>query len=224
MEVGGEAGRTGMTVPIESHINFIPKSGQWLREVGITTIAEFERLRPWAGSLSHSARFFGYRRPLPQGRPSSPTTSSTAFKQKKARNPKEYHGYHPFPSVFQKIIPSICFLNKVDHKISAAHQMNIFSSIPADLPQELTETLVQAKHVRIERIVSQGHSSPEGFWYDQKENEFILLIQGEARLRFEDSVVEMKVGDWIDIPAHRKHRVEWTTPDVRTVWLAVFYA
>jgi cupin 2 domain-containing protein len=101
--------------------------------------------------------------------------------------------------------------------------MNLLSSIPATLPYELTDTLVQAKHVRIERIVSQGHVSPPDFWYDQDENEFVLLIQGAAQLRFEDSLVEMTPGDWLDIPAHRKHRVEWTSPDERTVWLAVFY-
>ena|SRR5687768_2029107 len=101
--------------------------------------------------------------------------------------------------------------------------MNIFSSLPAALPDELTETLVQAKHVRIERIVSQGHVSPEGFWYDQTENEFVLLIHGAARLRFDDEVVEMAAGDWINIPAHRKHRVERTTTETRTIWLAVFY-
>ena len=100
---------------------------------------------------------------------------------------------------------------------------NLLSSISATLPDELTEMLVQAKHVRIERIVSQGHVSPEGFWHDQTENEFVLLIQGAARLRFEENVVEMKPGDWINIPAHRKHRVEWTTPDEQTIWLAVFY-
>ncbi len=100
---------------------------------------------------------------------------------------------------------------------------NLLSSIPAALPDELTETLVQAKHVRIERIVSQGHASPPDFWYDQDQNEFVLLVQGAARLRFEDSVVEMRPGDWLDIPAHRRHRVEWTTPDERTVWLVVFY-
>ena len=100
---------------------------------------------------------------------------------------------------------------------------NLLSSITATLPDELTETIVQAKHVRIEWIVSQGHVSPPDFWYDQEENEFVLLIQGAARLRFEDSVVEMKPGEWINIPAHRKHRVEWTTPDEKTVWLAVFY-
>jgi cupin 2 domain-containing protein len=100
---------------------------------------------------------------------------------------------------------------------------NLLFSLPATLPDEITETLVQAKHVRIERIESQGHASPTNFWYDQDKNEFVLLIQGAARLRFEDSVVEMKPGNWIDISAHRKHRVEWTTPDERTVWLALFY-
>jgi len=100
---------------------------------------------------------------------------------------------------------------------------NLLSSLPATLPDEITDTLVQAKHVRIERIVSEGHVSPPEFWYDQEENEFVLLAQGAARLRFEDSVIEMKPGDWIDIPAHRRHRVEWTTPDERTVWLVVFY-
>ena len=100
---------------------------------------------------------------------------------------------------------------------------NLFSSLPATLPDEINETLVRAKHVRIERIVSQGHVSPEGFWYDQEQNEFVLVVQGAARLRFVDEVVEMRPGDWLNIPAHRKHRVEWTTPSEQTIWLAVFY-
>lgn len=100
---------------------------------------------------------------------------------------------------------------------------NLLSSIPAALPNELTETLVQSKNVRIERIVSFGHASSPDFWYDQAENEWVLLLQGAARLRFENEVVEMKAGDWINIPAHRKHRVEWTTPEEKTIWLAVFY-
>jgi cupin 2 domain-containing protein len=100
---------------------------------------------------------------------------------------------------------------------------NLLSSLPITLPDEITDNLVQARHVRIERIMSEGHASPQGFWYDQEECEFVLLVQGAARLRFEDKVVEMKPGDWIDIPAHRKHRVEWTTPDEKTVWMAVFY-
>lgn len=100
---------------------------------------------------------------------------------------------------------------------------NFLSSLPATLSNEITDTLVQAKYVRIERIVSEGHASPADFWYDQEESEFVLLIQGAARLRIEDSVVEMKAGDWLEIPAHRKHRVEWTMPEEKTVWLAVFY-
>ena len=100
---------------------------------------------------------------------------------------------------------------------------SLFAGVPSSLPQELTEALVQAKHVRIERIISHGHASSDGYWYDQDENEFVLLVSGAARLQFEDEVIEMKPGDWINIPAHRKHRVEWTTPDEQTIWLAVFY-
>jgi cupin 2 domain-containing protein len=101
--------------------------------------------------------------------------------------------------------------------------MNLLSTLPTTLSDEITETLVQAKHVRIERIVSQDHASPPDFWYDQDENEFVLLMQGAARLRFEDSVVEMKPGDRLNIPPHQRHRVEWTTPSEKTLWLAVFY-
>jgi len=100
---------------------------------------------------------------------------------------------------------------------------SLLSSLPALIPAELVEPLVLAEHVRIERIVSQGHATPPADWYDQEESEFVLLAQGAARLRFEDDFVEMKPGDWLNIPAHRKHRVEWTTPDEKTIWLAVFY-
>ena len=103
--------------------------------------------------------------------------------------------------------------------------MNLFSSISANLPDELAETLLDAGIVRIERIVSHGHSSPEGFWYDQDENEWVLVVRGAARLRFEDDPqpLDMKPGDFVNIPAHRRHRVEWTTPNEPTVWLAVHY-
>src|SRR5262245_55315094 len=99
---------------------------------------------------------------------------------------------------------------------------SIFTASPSALAEELTETLVRAENVRIERIVSNGQASPEGFWCDQAENEFVLVVRGAARLRLEDKIVEMKPGDWLHIAAHRKHRVEWTTPDEMTVWLAVF--
>ena len=101
--------------------------------------------------------------------------------------------------------------------------MNLLSPIPASLPQEFTDSLVQAKAVRIERIVSQGHASPAGFWFDQDQHEWVLLVQGAARLQFAEEMRELKPGDWINIPAHQKHRVDWTTPDEPTIWLAVFY-
>lgn len=101
--------------------------------------------------------------------------------------------------------------------------MNLFTSLPAAVSAEVTETLIQADRVRIERIASRGQASPPGFWYDQDENEFVLLLAGEARLEFEDKLVELKAGDWCQIKAHQKHRVAWTTPDEPTIWLAVFY-
>ena len=101
----------------------------------------------------------------------------------------------------------------------------LFDDIPTDLPEELHEVLADKKHVRIERIVSTGHASPDGFWYDQEEHEWVVVLKGEAKLLFEgdDEAMHMKPGDFVNIPAHRKHRVEWTTPDEPTVWLAVFY-
>jgi cupin 2 domain-containing protein len=101
---------------------------------------------------------------------------------------------------------------------------NLFAQIPSSLQEELTETLVSAASLRIERIVSHGHTSPAGFWYDQKEHEWVVVLRGAARLQFEDELVELKPGDFVNIPAHRKHRVDWTTADEPTVWLAVFYS
>ena len=78
--------------------------------------------------------------------------------------------------------------------------------------------------LRIERIVSRGHASPEGFWYDQPSAEWVLLLQGSARLRFEDEPQprELKPGDWVEIAPHRRHRVEATSVDQATLWLAVY--
>jgi cupin 2 domain-containing protein len=100
---------------------------------------------------------------------------------------------------------------------------NLFCNLLADLPDELFETLAVSKHVRIERIVSHGHVSPEEFWYDQDQHEWVIVLQGAARLCFEDQAIEMKPGDFVNIPAHKKHRVDWTTPDEPTIWLAVHY-
>jgi cupin 2 domain-containing protein len=102
---------------------------------------------------------------------------------------------------------------------------NLHTDIPQHLPSELLTTLLEATNVRIERIVSHGHASPEGFWYDQDQHEWVIVLKGAARLQFEDDKrqVEMKPGDFMNIPAHRRHRVEWTTPDEPTIWLAVHY-
>ena len=102
---------------------------------------------------------------------------------------------------------------------------NLFTNIPTDLPEELVDVLAENKHVCIERIVSTGHASPDGFWYDQEENEWVVVLKGEAKLLFEDNdePMHLRSGDYVNIAAHRKHRVEWTTPDEPTMWLAVFY-
>ena len=100
---------------------------------------------------------------------------------------------------------------------------NLFTDLPSQLPDELITILNDAADVRIERIVSHGHVSPKDFWYDQEQHEWVVVLKGTARLQFEDGEVEMKVGDFVNIPAHKKHRVEWTTPDEPTIWLAVFF-
>ncbi|WP_020560187.1 cupin domain-containing protein [Thiofilum flexile] len=100
---------------------------------------------------------------------------------------------------------------------------HIFAQLPKDLSNEVFETLLHAEQLRIERIVSKGHSSPPDFWYDQAEHEWVLVLQGEAIVALEDKSITLKAGDYLNIPAHVKHRVEWTTPEQETIWLAIFY-
>jgi cupin 2 domain-containing protein len=100
---------------------------------------------------------------------------------------------------------------------------NLFADLPPHLPQELSTTLLAAGDVRIERIVSHGQASPEGFWYDQTQGEWVVVLKGAARLEFADRTLDLRPGDCIDIPPHARHRVAWTTPDETTVWLAVHY-
>lgn len=100
---------------------------------------------------------------------------------------------------------------------------NLFHDIPSELSQELTEILLQRSGIRVERIVSRGHASPDGFWYDQQEHELVFVLRGSARLQFVDAVRELKPGDYVRIPARCRHRVEWTAPDEPTIWLAIFY-
>jgi len=98
---------------------------------------------------------------------------------------------------------------------------NLFEKLPAALDAESIEAIAGGGSARIERIVSHGHASPEDFWYDQDEDEFVLLLKGEAELEFEDGTMHLKPGDYLTIAAHRKHRVKWTTPEQPTIWLAV---
>ena len=101
---------------------------------------------------------------------------------------------------------------------------NIFDSIPDNLDAEIFDRLVDGDGIHIERIISKGHSSPESGWYDQDKNEWLIVLKGEAILLFADeSSVNLKTGDFIDIPAHKKHRVKWTDPGTETIWLAVHY-
>lgn len=102
---------------------------------------------------------------------------------------------------------------------------NIFADIPDNLKDEFFETLLETTDFRIERIISQGHASGDEFWYDQDENEWIILLEGGAVLRFADKgkLVVLHPGDYLNIPPRHKHRVEWTDPNQQTVWLAIYY-
>ncbi|NPA95426.1 MAG: cupin domain-containing protein [Thermodesulfobacteria bacterium] len=107
---------------------------------------------------------------------------------------------------------------------------NIFSNIPDTFPEEIFETLLQGKSFRLERILSKGHRSPQDFWYDQAQDEWVIVLRGRATLRFakgqdtRDSYdLELGPGDYVLIPSHLKHRVERTTESEETVWLAIHY-
>jgi cupin 2 domain-containing protein len=100
---------------------------------------------------------------------------------------------------------------------------NLLSALPRGEAAELVEVLTQGAGVRIERIVSTGQASPPGFWYDQPQDEFVVVLAGSAVLRFEkgDRRFDLRPGDWIEVPAHARHRVEFSQADPPTVWLAV---
>ncbi len=100
---------------------------------------------------------------------------------------------------------------------------NLFSALPCSLPEEAIDVLLEQGKVRIERIVSTGHATPSGEWYDQQREEWVVLLRGAARLRFEAESEERNLapGDWLHIPARARHRVTWTRPGEPTVWLAV---
>ncbi len=102
---------------------------------------------------------------------------------------------------------------------------NIFANIPGELPEELFESIIKQDNIHIERIVSNGHITNAGQWYDQTGDEWIILLQGQAKLLFEENqrLVTMTPGDYLLIPAHTRHRVKSTLPDFNTIWLAVHF-
>lgn len=101
---------------------------------------------------------------------------------------------------------------------------NIFDAIPVNVDTEVFQDILTSANLRIERIVSKGQVSPPEGWYDQDQHEWVMVLQGSAVLQFDQGdTCHLSPGDYVNIPAHAKHRVSWTDPDEVTVWLAVFY-
>jgi cupin 2 domain-containing protein len=103
--------------------------------------------------------------------------------------------------------------------------LNLLRDLPEHAAGEVTETILAAPGLRIERIVSHGEASPPGFWYDQPQAEWVIVLAGRAELAFDGEATtrRMERGDWLHIPAHRRHRVAWTDPTEATIWLAVHH-
>ncbi len=102
---------------------------------------------------------------------------------------------------------------------------NLFEGVAGQRTEEIFDTLLETENFRIERIVSQGQNTPKGEWLEQKQAEWVVLLKGATRLSWaqKPEIMELKPGDYVHIPANCKHRVEWTDPKIKTVWLALHY-
>ena len=102
---------------------------------------------------------------------------------------------------------------------------NILADIPQQLPNELFTTLLQNQQLKIERIVSKGQCDAKDKWYEHETDEWVILLQGEAVLEFaeENELKTLKAGDYLFIPAYKKHRVDWTHPKQESIWLAIHF-
>jgi cupin 2 domain-containing protein len=100
---------------------------------------------------------------------------------------------------------------------------NLFAGLAHDTRDEKVTAILSAPNVRIDRIVSKGQASPPGFWFDQEWAEWVVMLTGAAGLLFEgeSQPCELRPGDYVHIPAHTRHRIEWTHKEQPTIWLAV---
>jgi cupin 2 domain-containing protein len=101
---------------------------------------------------------------------------------------------------------------------------NLLAALPTDFSVKVFEKILERGPVCIERIVSRGHTSPAEGWWDQEEDEWVLVLRGGGTIQFADSgEITLRAGDYLFIPAHKRHRLTWTEPDQATVWLAIFW-
>ncbi|HOH83982.1 MAG TPA: cupin domain-containing protein [Bacteroidales bacterium] len=101
---------------------------------------------------------------------------------------------------------------------------NIFTGLASQSKEEIFNPLFSSKNIKIEQIISSGQTSPARGWYDQEQHEWVVLVEGEATLEFENSQKKkLQKGDYIFIPAHTKHKVFYTSANPPCIWLAVFF-
>ena len=112
--------------------------------------------------------------------------------------------------------------NNMDKNVSCFS--NFLELVPETVNEELFESIIQTKDIKIERIISCGQFSPESGWYDQEKSEWVMVLEGKAILEFEEGKeVALGKNDFINILPHQKHKVKWTDPEQKTIWLAIHY-
>ena len=101
---------------------------------------------------------------------------------------------------------------------------NLFTNIPNPSKDEFFENIIKNDKVKIQRIVSHGHTSPKEGWYEATNEEWVILLEGAATLSFKNGEdISLSIGDYINIPAHSEHKVSWTKPECNTIWLVIHY-
>lgn len=116
-----------------------------------------------------------------------------------------------------------CHKMPIQRRFAVIEKISFYDNITCDVNYEKFFEIFKNDVIKIEKIVSNGQKSPEEFWYEQKENEFVLLLKGNAILEFEDQRMDLLEGDAVNIPAFKKHRVVQTSLEEPTIWLAIFY-